>query len=296
MAGHAFWKGFLRIGLVSIPVRAYSATNSGERITLNQLHEKCHSRIQYRKTCPIHGEVANNEIVSGYEFKKGEYVVIDTDELEKLRTDRDRNIAVEAFTPAGSVDSMYCAGKSYFVLPDAPIGQRPYQTIVEAMAQRDVEAIGQGILSRKEQLVLLRPLEGVLVMTSLLYAAEIKQPSEFRGDLASAQIKKSELELAKQLIGAMTTRNLNLSEYRDVYHDKLTRLIEARVEGRDVVAAPEPPAPKVINLIDAIKASMKTVKPVSGAKRKGSHSKGASALRQVVAANRKTAPRKRKSG
>ena len=166
MPGHAFWKGFLRISLVSIPVRAHSATKGDERISLNQLHATCKSRIQYRKTCPIHGEVSGDEIVSGYEFKKGQYVVVDPDELDQLRTQKDRDINVEMFAKAGTIDPMQLSGKSYYVLPDAPIGQKPYQTIVEAMTQQKVEGIAQVVLGRREQLVVIRPRENLLVMSA----------------------------------------------------------------------------------------------------------------------------------
>jgi DNA end-binding protein Ku len=182
------------------------------------------------------------------------------------------------------------------VLPDAAIGHKPYQTVVEAMKDQKVEAVAQGVISRREQLVLLRPVDDVLLMTALIYAAEVKEPSEFRSDISRVSTSKQELQLAKQLIGAMTAEKFDLASYRDEYNEKLTQLIEAKVEGKELVAPAARPAPKVINLMDAIKASMKTVK-APAVKRAKAASKGkTSALRQVVAANRKTAPRKRKLG
>src|SRR5262249_44991964 len=100
MARYSSWKGYLKISLVSLPVKAYTATSSSAKISLNQLHSGCNSRIQYKKNCPVHGEVPSGEIVSGYEYTKGQYVVIDTDELEKLRTESDRSINVTTFVPA----------------------------------------------------------------------------------------------------------------------------------------------------------------------------------------------------
>jgi len=299
MPGHAFWKGFLRISLVSIPVKAYSATRSEERISLNQLHATCKSRIQYRKTCPLHGEVRSDEIVSGYEFEKGHYVVVDPDELEQLRSEKDHAIGVETFVKAGSVDPVQLAGKNYYVLPDAPMGQKPYQIIVEAMTQQKVEGIAQVVLGRREQLVLIRPKDDVLVMSTLAFAKEVKLPEEFTGDIHKAALKKQELQLAGQLIGSMTEKKLDLERFTDVYNEKLSQLIDAKVAGKELVATPEAPAPKVINLMDAIRASMKQVKtppaPKSSAK-KGEKTK-TSALRHVVSTARKTkAKAKRKSG
>jgi DNA end-binding protein Ku len=298
MPGHAFWKGFLRISLVSIPVRAYSATRSEERISLNQLHAECMSRIQYRKTCPIHGEVRADEIVSGYEFEKGKYVVVDTDEIEKLRTEKDRSIGVEVFVKAGSIDAVQLSGKNYYVLPDAPMGQKPYQIIVEAMNQQKVEGIAQVVLGRREQLVLVRPMGEVLVMSTLSYAKEVKAPEEFTGDIHKETLNKQELALAGQLIGSMTEKKVDLEKYPDVYNEKLSQLIDAKVAGKELVATPDAPAPKVINLMDAIRASMKQVKAPPAAKKQPvakSAAKRTSNLREVVATARKTKPKK-KSG
>ena len=226
MPGHAFWKGYLRISLVSVPVKAYSATRSEERISLNQLHAECMSRIQYRKTCPIHGEVRGDEIVSGYEFEKGKYVVVDTDDLDKIRTEKDRAIGVEVFVKAGSIDGVQLSGKSYYVLPDAPMGQKPYQIIVEAMNQQKVEGIAQVVLGRREQLVLIRPKGDVLVMSTLAYAKEVKAVEDFTGDIHKETLNKQELQLAGQLIGSMTEKKVDLEKFPDVYNEKLSQLID----------------------------------------------------------------------
>src|SRR5947209_12151689 len=116
MAPRSTWKGFLRINLVSVPVKAYTATASGGgEVRLNQLHKECHSRINYKKTCPIHGEVPNDEIVSGYEYSKGQYVVVDTAELDKLRTEDDKAIKIDTFVAPDAVDPVYYTGKTYYL-------------------------------------------------------------------------------------------------------------------------------------------------------------------------------------
>src|SRR5947209_10118203 len=127
MAARSSWKGFLKLNLVTVPVKAYTATSSGGGdIHLNQLHSVCHSRIQYKKTCPIHGEIPKEEIVSGYEYTKGQYVVIDTDELNKLRTEDDKAISIATFVGPTAIDPVYYTGKTYYLVPDGPVGQRPY--------------------------------------------------------------------------------------------------------------------------------------------------------------------------
>src|SRR5262245_15780220 len=125
MAARSQWKGFLKISLVSVPVKAYTAAASGGGgIHLNQLHGECNSRIQYKKTCPIHGEVKQDQIVSGYEYSKDQYVVVDTEELDKLRTEDDKAIKVDVFFPAAALDSNYLTGQDYFLVPEGPVGQK----------------------------------------------------------------------------------------------------------------------------------------------------------------------------
>src|SRR6476469_5249762 len=127
MASRSVCKGFLRFSLVAVPVRAYTAAASGGGgIALNQLHSACNSRIQYKKTCPVHGEVKADEIVSGYEFDKGQYVVVDPEEVDKMRSPADKAITVAAFVPPTQFDATYFTGKHYYLLPDGPVGQRTY--------------------------------------------------------------------------------------------------------------------------------------------------------------------------
>ena len=123
MAARSSWKGFLRLSLVSIPVKAYTASSSGGGdISLNQLHTACHSRIKYQKLCQVHGEVTQDQIVMGYEYSKGQYAVIDTSELEKLRTESDKAISIDTFIKPEDIDPIYFTEKSYFLTPDGPAG------------------------------------------------------------------------------------------------------------------------------------------------------------------------------
>lgn len=298
MARYSSWKGYLKISLVSIPVKAYTASSSsGGRISLNQLHGECHSRIQYKKTCPIHGEVPSDQIVSGYEYTKGQYVVIDTDELEKLRTESDRSINVNTFVKGDAVDPIYHSGKNYYLLPDGPVGQKPYQLIHDVMAEQDVQAVAQVVISKKEELVVVRAIDKLLVMTPLSFAAEIKEPQSFFDELVESQGSKQELDLTNQLVEALTTDKFDLTQYHDVYTEKLTKLIEAKVAGQEIVAPPAGEEPQVINLMDAIKASMKQIKvPAAAEKEKPARKAAASKTERAAPAAGKASTRKRKSG
>ena len=295
MARYSSWKGYLKISLVSVPVKAYTASSSGAKISLNQLHAGCNSRINYKKTCPVHGEVPGTEIVSGYEYTKGQYVVIDTEELDKLRTERDRSIDISKFVAAGTVEPLYHSGKNYYLLPDGPVGQKPYQLIHDVMQKQDVHAVAQVVISKKEELVLVRPIDRLLTMTVLSYAAEVKEPQSFFDELVESQGSKEEVQLTTQLIDALTTTEFDLNQYKDLYTEKLTQLIEAKVAGKEIVAAAAEGEPQVINLMEAITRSMKQIK-VPGAAEKPPRKAAASKTEREPAAAKKAAPRKRKSG
>lgn len=282
MASHAF-QGNLSISLVSVPVKAYSATASGSgKIAFNQLHEPCGRRIQYKKFCPIHGQVTQDEIVSGYEFGKDRYVVIDTDELEKLRTEKDRSIDIERFVPISQVDPLYLDGRNYYLIPDGAAGQKPYQLIHHAMTAAHVCGIAQVVISRREELVMVRPDDRLLVMTQLKYASELKSPESFAGELVEAKGTKQEQELTAQLIKALTEKTFNLSDYHDVYEERLQELVDAKVKGEDIAPVEETGGKErhVINLMDAIRQSMKQVKQPKAGKREANRPMPAAARRK----------------
>ena len=293
MARYSSWKGYLKISLVSVPVKAYTATTTGGgTISLNQLHETCHSRIKYKKVCPIHGEVPNDEIVSGYEYTKGQYVVIDPDEIDKLRTESDKSLTVEGFISSDEVDPVYHSGKTYYLVPDGPVGQKPYQLLRQSMAEEGVHAVGRVVLSKREQIVIVRPLENLLAMTVLDYASSIKEPASFEDELVATDASKQEVELTRQLVTALMKEDFDLKEYHDTYTDKLTQLIEAKVEGKEIVAPPAAEEPEIINLMDALKQSVQQVK--TPAVKKPERKMAESKTKRSVA--RKKAPGKKKSG
>jgi DNA end-binding protein Ku len=257
MAARSQWKGFLKISLVSVPVKAYTTTTSGGgAIHLNQLHAECNSRIQYKKTCPIHGEVQQDQIVSGYEYAKDQYVVVDTDELDKLRTEDDKAIRVDVFFPPEALDPVYLMGKNYFLVPEGPVGQKAYQVIYQGMVDSGRNAIAQVVMHGKEQLVMLRPHEGLLVMSVLNFANQVSSASAFDDEISKGPIDNQELQLVNTLIKGSSTDKPDLNKYKDVYTEKLTKLIEAKVAGQELVSPPPAEHAHVINLMDALKQSV----------------------------------------
>ena len=260
MAARSSWKGFLRISLVSIPVKAYTASSSsGAAISLNQLHEDCHSRIKYQKNCPVHGEVRSEEIVMGYEFAKDQYVVIDTDELDKLRSESDRAVNIDSFIQPDEIDPIYFTEKSYYLAPEGPAGQKSYALLQQAMVDENLYAVGQVVLHGKEQLVLLRPMDRLITMTTLNYHAQVKAPASFHDELVPTDMSAEEINLVKLLV-SHATKPFDHAQYRDLYTERLTKLIETKVEGKELVAAPSEEPQQIINLMDALKASVAKLK------------------------------------
>ena len=257
MAARSSWKGYLRLSLVSVPVKAYTATTTGGgEIHLNQIHTDCHSRIKYQKTCPQHGEVSNDAIVSGYEFAKGQFVVIDPDELDKLRTESDKAIQIDSFIAPDALDPIYFNGKTYYLVPDGPVGQKPYELLHEGMKELKRYAVAQVVLHGKEQVVLLRPIGKLIAMTMLSYDSQIVKPATFEPEVPDQKSAPAELELVKTLIQAQTPKTFDFSKYKDVYTEKLTKLIEAKVAGQEIVTPPAPEEAQVINLMEALKQSV----------------------------------------
>jgi len=261
MAARSSWKGFIKLGLLTVPVKAYSAGVTGAEIKLNQLHADCHARIQYKKSCPTHGEVQQSSIVSAYEYGKGQYVVIDTSELDKLRTEDDKSVQIDTFVDAAQVDPLYLEGKVSYLVPDGPVGVKPYSVLHAAMAKSHKAAIARVVLHNKEQLVLLRATDHLLVMHSLKYDFEVSKPSAFKDEVPEIPVAPEELQLAQMLIDATSQPAFDLSSYKDLYTERLTKLIEAKVAGKDVVAAPPTVEHgQVIDLMAALKQSVAQLK------------------------------------
>lgn len=295
MASRPTWKGYLKLSLVSVPVKAFTvADSSNSRIRLNQLHEKCNQRIQYQKTCPEHGEVPSDEIVSAYQVGKDQYVPIDPDELSALRPQSDQSIEVDAFIDEDDLDDRFLTERSYFLVPDGKVAHKPYCLIRDAMLNDNRRAIAQVILSRREQHVLIRPLGKLLMMTVLQHQAELKEPAEFEEQVEEAKYAAQELRMAKQLVDGMQPKDWAFEKYSDDYEQKLGRLIEAKLEGKELVDAPEAEAPRIINLMDALKASIEQI-PVPNARSKKPAAKKTTTA-SANKSNRKAAASRPRSG
>ncbi|MFK7743248.1 MAG: Ku protein [Planctomycetota bacterium] len=250
------WKGFLKLSLVSVPVKAYTASESGGDVRLNQLHKECNTRVKYQKICPEHGELKSDAIVSGYEHQKDQYVIVEPDDLDKLRTKSDRAVAIDGFVPVDEIDNRFYAGKAHYLMPDGIAGERPYALLRDGMKKNEVCAVAQVVLSGREQLVCVRAIDKMLVMFGLHYPQKVRNIEDFENELEDIELKPEEATLTDTLIGASKIESFDFGSYKDQYVTKLKKLIEAKVDGRELVQATDHEEPKILNLMDALKKSV----------------------------------------
>jgi DNA end-binding protein Ku len=256
----ASWRGQLTFGLVSFPVQAMNALNPAKSdIHFHQLHAKCHSRIRHQKVCPVHGEVTNDEIISGYEYKKGKYVEIEPEELDAVRTQRERSLTIDTFLEPDAIDPLYFDGRMYYLLPDGAGAEESYAVVAEAMVREEKVGIGQVVFSGKDQIVLVRPLDGVLHMAMLNYEAEIRPPEQMKVAQRKPKGILRKVQLAQSLIRSWTERDFDFSQYEDTYRERVKELVKAKIEGREIVAPQEDEEPEVVNLMEALKQSVHQV-------------------------------------
>lgn len=260
MNARATWKGSLHVSLLSVRVKAYAShTRQQQTVQLHQLHGDCRQRIRYQKVCPVHGPVESDQIVMGYEHAPDQHVQIDLKELDQLRSQHElRSIRIATFFATGKVPPLYFGEKHYYLLPDGPMAQVAYALLVRAMLSRKAEAVAQVVLSKREQLVLLRIVEGkLLVMTCLKYADQVRVPTAFTEELAAVPaVADGELELAKTLVAQQTATDFDLAQFKDEYDMKLTQLVDAKVQGLDLPAATDDQPAQIFSLIEALQASV----------------------------------------
>ena len=263
MAARSTWKGFLKVSLVNIPIRVFPATESAASLSFNQLHAECQTRIQQKRWCPsCEREVPNTEIVKGYEFQKGRYVVVTEEDIAKVKVESTRVINLVQFADDAAVDPMY-VDRTYYLAPDGKVAAEAFAVMREGM--RGKAGIGKVALYGREYLVAVKPQEHGLVMYTLHHAAEMRGIDQIEElELVPKTVKPEELKLAKQVVDTFAG-DLDLAEYRDEYKEELRRIIDAKVAGEEVVAMPVVEAPT--NVVDLMAALRKSLDAVSTSKK-----------------------------
>jgi len=258
MAARATWKGFLKISLVNIPIKVFPATESSGTISFNQLHGECQTRIQQKRWCPqCNREVPNSEIVKGYEFEKGRYVIVSEEDFDQVRPESTRVIDLVQFADAAAIDPMY-VDRTYYLAPDGGMAAEAFAVMRDGMQGK--VGVGKLALYGREYLVAVRPHGKGIVMHTLHHAAEIRSIEAVEElNAVPAKVKPEEMKLARQVISTFE-QPLDLASYRDEYRDGLQKIIDAKIAGEEVVAAAAPDAPpKVVNLMEALKRSLDAV-------------------------------------
>lgn len=257
MPARPTWKGYLKISLVNIPIKVFPATDAAATLSFNQLHAVCQTRIQQKRWCPkCECEVPNTDIVKGYEFEKGRYVVIEEEDLQKVRVESTRVINLEKFTEDTAIDPIYLE-RPYYLAPDGPVARDAFAVIREGM--KGMAGIGKVALYGREYLVKVQPREKGLVMYTLRHAAEIRSMDAI-DELADmpVTVKPDEVKLAKQVM-ATFEGEADLDTYKDEYQVGLREIIDAKIEGREIVAQEVEAPPKVVNLMEALRKSLDTI-------------------------------------
>lgn len=243
-------KSVITFGMVAIPIAMYTATQDND-IHFNQLHKEDNSRIRYKKTCAHCGkEIKADDIVKGFEYDKDQYVVVTDEEIEKIKTEKEKSIQILHFAQLNQISPVYY-DKTYQAAPEAG-GEKPFELLRAALMAEQKIAIGKTVMGTKDTLMAIIPREDGILISTMLYADEIKELQK-RYDRPS--VAEPELNMAKMLINSMDTP-FDPSKYKDEYQVKLRALIETKISGKEVVATEAPAPGKVIDLMEALKASV----------------------------------------
>jgi DNA end-binding protein Ku len=245
------WKGHLTFGLVSFPVRLFSAARP-VTVSFNQLHASDNSRIKQQIYCQAEDKpIPRSEIVKGYEYEKDHYVVVDEEDIKKVAPKTAKVMEIQEFVKADDVDPVYLES-SYYMAPDEG-GEKPYALLFEAMKESRYYAVAKIAMHNREHVIILRPGSKGILLHTMYYVDEIRQVDEFRTN--TDLVKPKELELAKHLIDSLAD-NFDPGKYHDTYRDNLMKMIEAKIEGKKVVETPAPHVAPVIDIMEALKRSL----------------------------------------
>jgi DNA end-binding protein Ku len=284
MPAHPVGPGTISFGLVSIPVKLYTAASSGN-ISFNLLHSVCGSRIRQQTFCPTCNQtVERSALVKGYEFAKDQYVRVTDDELKGLEGEASKSIDIAGFVPLASVDPIYFE-KTYYLGPDKG-GEKAYRLLAEAMAKSERVALAKFVMRGKESLVLVRAAQDGLMLHTMYFADEVRNFAEIDRGL-DAKYRDAEMDLALKLIDGLTTDAFVADEFTDEYRQRVLDMINAKIEGQEIVTlTPEAPRARVIDLMEALKESLakgpeRPKKPLARAEKQAAAAKATSAPKRA---------------
>lgn len=267
MAPRASWKGYLKLSLVSCPVRLYPATSSKDRITFNQLHKDTHNRINMKPVDPELGLVERSDLVKGYEYEDNQYVIIEPSDLDAVKIESNHTMNIEAFVDEESVDTIYL-DTPYYLAPDGAMAEETFVVLREALRKSGKLAIARLVLSSRERVIIISPRETGMFVCTLRNPNEVRGTAEYFGNIPVGEPDKEMLALAEQLIEQRSTE-FDPKDYEDRYETALMNMIKEKLKGHKPIVAAAPERGNVVNLMDALKASLSQQKPPAKSKSKG---------------------------
>jgi DNA end-binding protein Ku len=249
------WNGSLSFGLVTIPVGLAVAQQRTD-VSFRTLHRECGSPIKQKRWCPVHErEVEAEELVKGWEFAKGQFVMVEESDLESVELKRSRSIELLRFVPLAEVDPLYFDRAYYLAPATEPVGRRPYALLLRTLQDAEMAAIGRFVLWGKENLCLVRALDSALALETLYYAEDIRSRAEITEAVEDTEVSDAELTMARQLVESLAG-GFDPADYRNSYRDEVRAMLEAKLEGQEIVSPePQPEAP-VIDLMEALRQSV----------------------------------------
>ena len=255
MAPRANWKGYLRLSLVSCPIALYPATSEREKISFNQINSKTGNRIKMNRVDAETGEpVEYSDIVKGFEVSKGNYLEVTDEELEAISIESTRTIEIDEFVPKQEIDDLYDV-RPYFIAPEGKVGTDAFAVIREIIENMKMVALGRVVLTSREHVIALEPRGKGLMGTLLRYPYEVRDPKDFFGDIPDVNVTKDMLDLARHIVQTKSG-HFRPEKFEDRYESALKDLIERKQAGMKIEPAKHAPAPKVVNLLEALKASI----------------------------------------
>jgi DNA end-binding protein Ku len=264
MAPRASWKGYIKLSLVSCPVRLYPATSSSERITFNQLHKDTHNRINMKPVDPELGLVERSDLVRGYQYEDKQYVIIEDEDLEAVRIEANHTLNIEAFVDASEVEPLY-QDAPYYLAPDGAMAEETFAVLREAMKAENKLAIARLVMSSRERVVTIGAYDKGMMVQTLRMANEVRSTSSYFDEIPDVKADPEMLQLAEALIKQKITK-FDIKNYEDRYEVALREMIKEKLKGHKPVIAAAPERGNVINLMDALKASLGQAKPPAESK------------------------------
>jgi DNA end-binding protein Ku len=255
VAPRAYWKGYLKLSLVSCPVALYPASSEREKISFHQINKKTGNRIKYRKVDAETGdEVDSSDIIKGYEVGKSEYIDVEPEELEAIAIESKRTIEIDEFVPKKEIDELYL-NNPYYLVPDGEVGQQAFAVIREAIRNEGMVALGRVVFTSREHVIALEPRGKGLLGVTLRYPYEVRKEEEYFEDIAEEKIPKDMLELAAHIVETKAG-HFKPEKFEDHYEDALRELLKKKQSGEKLEAPRERAPSKVINLMDALRRSV----------------------------------------